>query len=405
MKFLFYLSRRTLFHRRSDQFIPFIRGLAVVGLMIGTAAMAITMGILHGFEKNLVTKVTDFESHLRIESFKETLSADPYYIRKLSAHPHIDVVAPYSDLEIIIRKGEETDGVILECMEEKDFRAMLYKSKTDIEGRVDFRSDSAVAGIYLGSGVAEYLNAHVGDTLDILKIDGVPSPFNPIEAYPTILTGIFDTGMKEFDATYGYTSLDFAQKTVLKQDKISGYQVQLDNPFLVENVGEWIERNSDYHFITISWKERNSMIFRWLETQKAPILITFGIIALVAVFNIVSTLVMIVLVKEKDIAVLKSIGMTPAAIRKKYILDGLLISLIGSLAGLGLAKFLEWGQMTFAWIKISSDIYFVDRVPIDISWEVSVIMIASTVLLAVLATLYPAAQASRVKPVKVLRYE
>ncbi|MEA3391699.1 MAG: FtsX-like permease family protein, partial [Candidatus Marinimicrobia bacterium] len=147
------------------------------------------------------------------------------------------------------------------------------------------------------------------------------------------------------------------------------------------------------------------MLFKWLQTQKAPIVITFGIIALVALVNIISTLVMIVLVKERDTAILKSMGMKPSDIRQKFMIDGLSISLMGIGIGILISKILEWGQMRFAWIKLSADVYFIDRLPIEITWDVILIIILVGIVTSLIATFLPARKASSIKPVEVLRYE
>ncbi|MCK4530444.1 MAG: ABC transporter permease, partial [Candidatus Marinimicrobia bacterium] len=122
LKFLFYLSERTLFHKRSDQFVPVIRILAILGLIIGTIAITVTLGILHGFENNLVEKVTGFESHIRIESFKNEIEYDGEYVAQLLENKDITRIVPYVNLETMLRKGDETEGVIIECMNEADFR-------------------------------------------------------------------------------------------------------------------------------------------------------------------------------------------------------------------------------------------------------------------------------------------
>ncbi len=405
MRFLFYLSERTLFHQRSDQFVPFIRMLAVIGLIIGTVAMSVTLGILHGFENNLVEKITGFEAHIRLESFRGDIRYEEDYVSGLREYPEITAVSPYVTFETMIRKGEDTEGVILECLREADFRNMLYRSKKDIEGTLDFREDREVKGIYLGLGAAEYLNAAAGDTVTALFIEGIPSPLNPIRKYPLVVTGIFSTGMKEFDANYAYAPLSFAADVQESGETISGYQLLLTDPLLAETVSERIDEDSPYHYLPITWKERNLLLFKWLQTQKAPIILTFGIIALVAMVNIISTLVMIVLVKEQDTAILKSMGMKPEAIRKKFMFDGLTITAMGLGAGILIAKLLEWGQMKYAWIKLSSDVYFIDRLPIDISWGVILIIVLVGFFLSLTATFFPARNASRIKPVEVLRYE
>ena len=405
LKFLFYLSERTLFHKRSDQFVPVIRILAILGLIIGTIAMTVTLGILRGFENNLVEKVTGFEAHIRIESFKNEIEYDGEYVAQLLENKDITRIAPYVNLETMLRKDDETEGVIIECMNEADFREMLYRSKKDIKGGVDFRENETIKGIYLGYGAAEYLNADVGDTISTLFVNGIPSPFNPIKSYNVIVTGVFSTGMKEFDANYAYAPLSFALEVNGNENIISGYQLLLSDPLLADDISDWINTVSPYHFVPVTWRERNIMLFKWLQTQKAPIVITFGIIALVAMVNIISTLVMIVLVKERDTAILKSMGMKPSDIRKKFMIDGLSISLMGIGIGILISKFLEWGQMRFAWIKLSADVYFIDRLPIEITWDVILIIILVGIVTSLIATFLPARKASSIKPVEVLRYE
>ncbi|MCD6446821.1 MAG: ABC transporter permease [Candidatus Marinimicrobia bacterium] len=405
LKFLFYLSERTLFHKRSDQFVPVIRILAILGLIIGTIAMTVTLGILRGFENNLVEKVTGFEAHIRIESFKNEIEYDGEYVAQLLENKDITRIVPYVNLETMLRKGDETEGVIIECMNEADFREMLYRSKKDIKGGIDFREMETIKGIYLGYGAAEYLNADVGDTISALFVNGVPSPFNPIKSHNVIVTGIFSTGMKEFDANYAYAPLSFASEVNENENIISGYQLLLSDPLLADDISNWINMVSSYHFVPVTWRERNIMLFKWLQTQKAPIVITFGIIALVALVNIVSTLVMIVLVKERDTAILKSMGMKPSDIRQKFMIDGLSISLMGIGIGILISKILEWGQMRFAWIKLSADVYFIDRLPIEITWDVILIIILVGILTSLIATFLPARKASSIKPVEVLRYE
>ncbi len=405
MKFLFYLSKRTLFHKRSDLFVPFIRVLAIVGLIIGTIAMTITLGILKGFENDLVDQITNYEAHIRLESYKRHLELEPKYADKILSHPEVISMIPYSELECMLRYKEETEGIIIECMSEREFIDMLYRNKEDIEGKVDFREKEELHGLYLGQGVAEYLNVHEGDTLTALFMDGIPTPLNPMPSFNLIVTGIFSTGMKEFDANYAYAPMNFANKVNGNEKEISGYQIILKDPLNADEVSQWINKESDYHYIPTTWRERNLMLFRWLETQKAPIVITFGIIALVALVNIISTLVMIVLVKERDTAILKSMGMKPKDIRKKFMIDGFSISAMGLTAGILIAKILEWGQMKFGWIRLSDDVYFVDKLPIEISWGVVLTIVGVGLLIAFIATFFPARNAAKIKPVEVLRYE
>jgi lipoprotein-releasing system permease protein len=188
-------------------------------------------------------------------------------------------------------------------------------------------------------------------------------------------------------------------------DRISGYQILLDDTEFTDEVSAALVDKLPYPYYSVSWKDRHYTLFRWLETQKLPIILIFGLIALVAAVNIISTLVMIVLVKEKEIAVLKSMGMASRRIKKLFLMDGLIISLTGSVLGVLLSLFIEWGQMTFGWFTISSDVYFIDRVPVSISPLIALIVMGTAIVLALISSFYPAAKASAVKPVEILRYE
>jgi len=402
LKFEFFLAYRNLIRSRGNRFIPFIRTLAVTGMVIGTAALTITAGILNGFEENMIEKITGFDAHLRISNLRDSFfRSDTSLTQNLLTIPHIQIVAPYLDEEIIIRYQDRSEGILFECMEEEDFRRILMPSKKPWAGSVDFSGD----GIYLGKGVSDILGVSLGDTVDLLLIKGLPSPTNPARIQAALVTGIFSTGISEYDKSLAYGGLDLGQSFLTVPGRISGYQILLDDTKVTEWVSNAIVDKLPYPYYSVSWKDRHYTLFRWLETQKLPIILIFGLIALVAAVNIISTLVMIVLVKEKEIAVLKSMGMASRRIKKLFLMDGLIISLTGSILGVLLSLFIEWGQMTFGWFTISSDVYFIDRVPVSINPLIALIVMGTAIVLALVSSFYPAAKASAVKPVEILRYE
>ncbi|MDD3806916.1 MAG: ABC transporter permease [Candidatus Marinimicrobia bacterium] len=403
MKLELYLAYRSLARSRGNRFIPFIRALAIIGMIIGTAALAITAGILNGFEENLVDKVTGFDAHIRISSLHDPyFTHDSSFVYNLfSTTPHIRRIAPYFDEEIIVRYQNRSEGILLECMDESDFRHILMPSKMPSAGTVDFSGNS----IYLGKGVADVLNVSTGSMVDLLLIKGMPSPLNPPKIIPVTVTGIFSTGISDYDKSLGYAGLHLGEMFLSRPNKITGYQILLEDTKYTENVNQALSEKLPYPLYSMTWKERHYTLFRWLETQKLPIFLIFGLIALVAAVNIISTLIMIVLVKEKEIAVLKSMGMPPRRIKKMFLIDGLLISTVASVIGVLFSLFIEWGQMTYGWFAISSDVYFINRVPISINPLIVLFVIAMAIFLSLLASVYPAAKASAVKPVDILRYE
>lgn len=402
MKFEYFVARRTLFRSQAGQFVSFIRGLAILGLAIGTIALTITAGILRGFEKNMIEKITGFDAHIRISSLNgNRLHPDKAIFDTLQAFTKVLHVAPYVSQEAMLRFGDETEGLLIEGMNYSDFLSIQAASKRLISGTMDYDS----GGIYLGKGAAEILNVQPGDSVEILILNGNPSIFNPIRSFKTMICGIFTTGMSEYDQNLAYCSLSLAQQIfALKQD-INGYQLVLDDPDASDAIAALIYEKLHYPYYTVTWKESHYTLFRWLETQKLPILIVFGLIALVALVNIISTLVMIVLAKEQEIAVLNALGLSRKRIQRLFVTDGLLIAVSGLSIGIIIAKALEWLQMTYGLVRISADVYFIDRVPISISWNIVLIVTCVGIFMAIIASVYPSRKASAVRPVELLRYE
>jgi lipoprotein-releasing system permease protein len=402
LKFELYLAYRSLIRSRGNRFIPFIRTLAITGMIIGTAALTITAGILNGFEENMIEKITGFDAHIRISNLRDKFFRfDRSFLEKIEGISSVSLVAPYLDEEVIIRYRDRSEGIMLECMKEEDFRRILMPSKKPWKGRVDFSS----RGVYLGKGVADVLGVSPGDSVDLLLLRGMPSITNPVRIFPVTVTGIFSTGISEYDKSMAYAGLLSGQAFLSAPDKISGYQVLLTDTKYTEETGSVIRDELPYPFYSLDWKDRHYTLFRWLETQKLPIILVFGLIALVAAVNIISTLVMIVLVKEKEIAVLKAMGMSSRRIKRFFLIDGLIISLLGSSIGILLSKIIEWGQMTYGWFSISSDVYFIDRIPVSVNPAIIVFVMGTAICLALISSFYPAAKASALKPVDILRYE
>jgi len=402
MRFELFLAGKMAYRNRKVQFLPFIRTLAMTGLVLGTVALTLTAGVLRGFENNLIDKITGFDAHIRVVTLLDRLSErDPDFETAMDTASFITSWAPFASGQGILSSADASDGMLMEAMDSAAFSLIHAPSKKWIAGDLQLRP----ASVLLGQGLAATLNARVGDTVHILRIPETLSLYSRVQKLPLTVNGIFSTGMAEFDKNLCYTDLHTFQQVFQQPGRITGYQIMTRDPADLPSLTLWSESHVAYPFYYMTWKERHYVLFRWLETQKLPITVIFGLIALVAVVNIVSTLYMIVIVKEKEIATLKAIGLSAARVRRIFFWEGLIMSSAGVSIGLLLAKILEWGQMRYGWIRISADVYFVDRIPIQIDADIMLVTALFGILISLAASLYPAARAASVKPFELLRYE
>ncbi len=360
--------------------------------------------MLGGFEREITEKVVGFTSHVQVLGFQNLPLKDSQTTVALleEAFPVVTAVSPYVAREALIRSRSGVDGILLKGVDPA--RENSAAQKYMVDGAYTLaHPQGAPAGLVLGRKLASRLGVQVGDKVVVFGI-GRLLEGGQARAMQFRVTGIYESGMAEYDDVYAYTDLREAQILFQMGDAVTGYDLQLSR---VDSAAAVAERVSDllgypHYARTVFDSYRN--LFSWIELQKKPIPIILGLIIIVATVNIIGTLLMMVLDKTREIGVLASLGATRWGITSIFLRQGLRIALVGTGAGNLLAFGLCFAQLEFRFFSLPSDIYFMTSVPILLRWEYFAVVSGITIALCLLSSLIPARLASSLNPVTAIRF-
>jgi lipoprotein-releasing system permease protein len=404
MSYSAFIAKRYLHSGRNQGFFSFITAISILGVMLGTATLIIALSVLGGFEKEITEKVVGFTSHVQVLGFqnqplkKYDQNAD--LIRR--SIPVVTTVSPFVAREALIRFHDEVDGILLKGIDlDNDVSATR---RYIVAGAYELnRERGALPQLVVGKKLAAKLAFNIGDRVSIFGI-GRSADRGQARVMQFTVSGIYESGMAEYDDIYAFTDLADAQTLFQLTDAVSGYDLMLASVDSAESVSEQVQDLLGYpHYgRTVFQTYRN--LFSWIELQKKPIPIILGLIIIVATVNIVGTLLMMVLDKTREIGVLASMGATRWGITAIFLRQGFTIALTGTLLGNVLAFGLCFSQMEFKFFSLPSDIYFMTSVPILLRPEYFVLVSAVTLGLCMLSSLVPARLASSMRPVNAIRF-
>lgn len=404
MKFPLFVSLRYIFSNKDSRLLNLISVIAIVGISLGVATLIIALSVLNGFEKTLTEKITDFDTHIRILSYKEDL---PYYQNNISniskrINDQLDYISPFVSKLAIISSKHRKEGINLQgLIEAKHINGI--KSNI-ISGEYLENSDTS---ILLGKTLATKLLVKPGDKVKLfaLKNDKLPSPTEIPNIKIFTISGIYESGIADYDNLIGFTRLKAAQSLFSMPDEINGIDIKLNSVEKIDSLSTLIRKELKYPYYARTIFEIHRNIFTWIDLQKKPIPIVLGLIIIVAVFNIISTLLMLVLEKTKAVGILKSLGAKSREIIRIFVYQGIYLSLIGIISGNILAWLLMSIQLKFNIIKVPSSVYFVTRVPIEMDIKFFVLISAITFILSLISAILPSYFASKTNPVTALRFD
>jgi len=395
-----YLATRYLFGKHRIPFIAFIARTTIIGMALGVTTLILALGIMRGFESVVTEKIIGFDTHIRIEKlFQSGFDLSAEKVDKIGNIQGVDQIFRIRKAELMLKANDITEGALLEAMPEKALK-QLYSVSSNFNN-----SDADVSGVILGAALAEQLGVDVGESILVYDLSSLTEQ----TGFPTIahtrVQAIYESGMVDYDKTYLYCTLETMDEILGIENVTYEYGLFLTDLSLTDQVIDEIDSILPYSYLSISWKDRHQTLFNWMKTQQLPIFVIFSMIMLVALVNIASTLILIIMEKRSEIGTLRALGTSKARIRRVFALEGLMIGLAGVLIGLFFSALLAWLQGTYGLISLPSDVYFMDSVSIQIATDDVLLISGSIILLAILSSLIPAMQASRLNPAEALRDE
>ena len=401
----FFISKKYTLSKKDSKFITFISTISVVGIALGVATLIIALSILGGFANTLTTKVMDFDSHIEINSYQTILPDYHFVLPELKNKLDKSVISinPYVSKLAIISSGKIKDGVNIKGIRTNDKWDGLRRNL--VEGILDF-TDSELPSIVIGKKLANKLFLKIGSkvTLFGLSADKIPSIENPPNIERFVVTGIFESGMAQYDDLNAYVGLKSAQELFSLGDNITGYDIKVKNISSIDSLTTYLSNTLSYPNNVKSIYQLHRNIFTWIELQKKPIPIILALIIIVAAFNIVGTLLMIVLEKTRSIGILKSLGAKKKQIISIFLYQGIFLALIGIIIGNILAYILSFLQLHFHLISIPSSVYMMSTVPILLTVNTFLLVSGITFVLCIFASVVPSFIAAKINPINAIRF-
>jgi len=409
MSYEFFIARRYLASKKKTGMVSVFTFISIAGILIGVAALIFVLSMMNGFEKEVRTRIIGTVAHINIFSAKENSFSDyQTLIDKLSDEKQVKAVAPFVYSKVAISSKYETDGIIIRGILPEEEEKVTDLKKNLVAGSFELERDvpSGLAKILLGATLADQLNVRIGDTLVVYSL----SKENlSLGATPKVakfkVGGIFETGMFEYDSALGYILLSEAQKFFNLGNSVSGLEVRIENFYQAQEVAKKLEQKIGPKFMAVDWMRMHKNLFSWMSLEKYAMFLALSLIVAVAAFNIISTLIMIVLEKKKEIGILKSLGATSQSIMKIFMLKGLVVGSVGTVLGIGVGFALCWLQRTFDIISLPAEIYFISSLPVDMRVLDFALVGLASVTIAFLATIYPSRKAAGLNPVEAIRFE
>jgi lipoprotein-releasing system permease protein len=413
MRYEYFIGLRYTRAKRRNHFISFISLISMAGIALGVAALIVVLSVMNGFQKELRARILSVASHVQITGPDSMLANWEAVSAKARQHPQVAAAAPYVNAQGMLAFDAQVRGAIVRGIDPQRESEVSDIGRHMVAGTLDALQPGEF-GIVLGVELARALRVHPGERITVIAPQGLVTPAGVVPRLKQFrVVGIFQVDHYEYDSALAIVNLADAQRLYQLGDRVSGLRLRLVDLFESRAVARDLYRSLGGDVLISDWTRSHATYFKAVEVEKRVMFIILTLIVAVAAFNVVSTLVMVVTDKQSDIAILRTLGATPGSVMRIFIVQGAVIGLIGTLAGvvggivlaLNVDTVLPWVERTLKVQFLSKEIYFISELPSelrqgDVTWIAAVALVMSFV-----ATIYPSWRASRVRPAEALRYE
>ena len=420
MSYELFIGLRYLRAKRKQTFISVNTFISIAGIFLGVAALIVVLAVMNGFETELRNKILGINSHIVL--MKYTGSMDNYEELAETVKTIDGVVAstPFIYGQAMVKHRERVTGIVVRGISPKDahsvinFGTMKEGAIEDLTPEIRSHSLPGAPGIAIGKELAQNLGVHLFDTVEIVLPMGIPTPMGIVPRIKKFrVVAVFDSGFYEYDSSLVFMSLADAQTFLNMKGEVTGIGIKIDDVYAARAVAERIEKKLGFNYWARNWMEMNKNLFSALKLEKRVMFIILTLIVLVAAFSIITSLIMSVMEKTRDIAILKSMGATARSIMKIFMVQGLIIGAIGTTLGcitgitvaLNLEKLAAYLEQLFGFKVLPQDVYYLNNLPSQVDYGDVLLIVAITTVICFLASVYPSWNASRLDPADALRYE
>lgn len=401
--------------KRKNHFTSFISITSMVGIALGVAVLIIVLSVMNGFGTELRNRILGVASHMQVMGINSPLSNWQNVVAQAKTVPQVKAAAPYVMGQGMLSFGQYAQGAIVRgIVPAQEVQVAELGNKMKV-GQLD-NLRAGEFGIVLGIDLARYLGAELGDKVMLMTPNGQATPAGMVPRMKQFkLVGVFEMDMKEYDGNLALVHIEDAAKLYRMGDDVSGVRLKLDDPFHASEVSPLLSLalSGQQNYYISDWVDENPNFFAALKMEKRVMFIIMALVVAVAAFNIVSTLIMAVTDKRADIAIMRTLGASPSSIMQIFVVQGALIGVIGTLAGVVLGVLIALNidvivpfiEHLFGIQFLDKDVYMITSVPSQLLWSDVLVIMLTSFALSLLATLYPSWKAARMNPAEALRYE
>ena len=417
MRFELFIASRYLRAKRRQAVVGVITAISIVGVAAGVASLIVALAITNGMRRDLQQRLLGSTAHISLMRVAgDGIEHWQALTDRLRHLPHVTAAAPALYGQVLISRGARSGGALVKGILPQQERTVSTLLDSVKEGSAAALAPSPSSGspspnaatppLVIGSDLAQQIGASIGDTVLVTSPQGELTPFGLVPKYQRFqVTGIFHSGFYDYDSSYALARLADVQHLFGEPNLVSVISFKVDDLYHADSIGREIEQAAGKGFMTTNWMEQNRELFRALRLEQVVTFIVIGLIVCVAALNILIALTMMVMEKTRDIAVLMSYGVRPAQVRRIFLWQGMLISILGTTIGLVIGYGLSWAGGHYRFIHLSAQVYSLDYLPFAPRWEDGVIVTVVSLGVALLATLYPSSSAAKILPAEALRYE